>query len=103
MEPKQTIDDDAERVEDGALSSLLIIGALLMLAGAAILGWFFLSSPGIIALKEVSMTELDAVSGFGINTEVALASWGLFVAPIMIITGAIFVAGGCIATAIYKR
>lgn len=103
MEPKQTIEDAAERVEEGWLSSLLIIGTLLMFAGAAILGWFFISSPGIIAFKDVSMAELDALSGFGINTEFALASWGLFLAPIMIITGAVFVAGGCIATAIYKR
>ena len=103
MEPQQTTDDQPERVEDGALSTLLVAGTLLMLAGAAILAWFAFTSPGVIAFKDVSPVELEALTGFGIDTEIALASWGLFIAPIMIITGAIFVAGGCIATAVYKR
>ncbi len=93
----------ADSHEETHVSSLAVIGAALMLFGACLLGWYFVTSPEVIAFKSIDPAFADSLERYGFEREMVHASWALFIAPIMIITGAIFAAGGCIATAVHKR
>lgn len=103
MEAQSTPNNNAGDATDQSLSSLAVIGSILLIAGAGILVFFIIAEPNIISFNNLSASEAAAMSKYGSGTEIAIAAWGLYLAPIMIVTGAIFVAGGCVATAINQQ
>ncbi len=103
MDPQQTPETAEPEDESGAISNLAIIGVILLIIGAGILGWLMISSPGVIAAKELDASDTNGFFMQGHESDIVLTSWALFLAPLMVITGAIFTAAGCIVTAIFNR
>jgi hypothetical protein len=102
-EPQSKLNSEAEQSEETDVSSLGVLGVVLMIIGTCILGWHFFTSPEVIAYKNVDPAFTDGLESYGFEREMLRASWALFLAPIIIITGAIFTAAGCVVAAIGKR